>query len=145
MTNCDVVTSPTTRPLLETLRGATGRPDLGFATPPTPLSGGFYAEMLRFRLADPPPGLDRHLVARIVPNPDAGAWESTIQRAAADQGFATPVVRLTADETGTLGRYLMVMAAVDGHTPMAGPTMGSFVGQIPTLSLIHISEPTRPY
>ena len=88
--------TPTTAALLATLREVTGRADLEFVAPPTPLSGGFYAEMLRFRLADPPADLDRELVARIVPNPAAGVWEATIQRAVADQGFPTPAVRLTA-------------------------------------------------
>ncbi len=129
----DVTDTPTTAELLETLRAATGRADLEYAAPPSPLSGGFYAEMLRFRLADPPAGLDRELVARIVPNPMAGAWEATVQRAVADQGFPTPAVRLTADETGPLGRYLVVMDAVDGSPPMAGLGIGSIATQIPAL------------
>ena len=124
---------PTTTLLLDTLRDATGRVDLEFATPPTRLTGGFYAEMLRFRLADPPADLDRDLVARIVPNPDAGIWESAIQRAVADQGFPTPRVRLTADETGPLGRYLIVMDAVDGTPPMSGLNIRTVAGQIPNL------------
>ena len=125
--------SPTTALLLDTLRDATGQADLEFASPPTPLTGGFYAEMLRFRLADVPPGLDRDLVARIVPNPAAGIWEATIQRAVADQGFPTPAVRLTAPESGPLGRYLIVMDAVDGQPPMAGLGIGTIAGQIPNL------------
>lgn len=133
MTDADVSNSPTTTLLLDTLRDATGRADLELIAPPTPLRGGFYAEMLRFRLADPPPDLDRDLVARIVPNPDAGVWEGTIQRAVADQGFPTPAVRLTADETGPLGRYLIVMDAVDGQPPMAGLGIGTIAGQIPNL------------
>lgn len=133
MTNLDAATGATTAPLLETLRDATGRPDLEYATPPTPLSGGFYAEMLRFRLVDPPPGLDRDLVARIVPNPMAGVWEATVQRAVADQGFPTPAVRLTADATGPLGRYLIVMDAIDGQPPMAGLSIGTIATQIPNL------------
>jgi aminoglycoside phosphotransferase (APT) family kinase protein len=131
--NVDAVHQPTTASLLETLRDASGRPDLRFATPPTPLTGGFYAEMLRFRLADPPAQLDRELVARIVPNPMAGAWEATIQRTVADQGFPTPAVRLTAEETGPLGRYLIVMDAVDGKPPMAGLRIGTIAAQLPRL------------
>ena len=123
----------TTDHLLDTLRQATGRPDLDYAGTPTPLKGGFYAEMLRFRLADPPADLDRNLVARIVPNPDAGAWEATIQRHVATQGFPTPAVRLTAPEAGPLGRYLIVMDHVDGAPPMAGLSIGSVAGQIPHL------------
>lgn len=133
MTNVDAVNSPTTTQLLQTLRDATGRSDLELAAPPIPLKGGFYAEMLRFRLADPPADLDRDLVARIVPNPAAGAWEATIQRAVADQGFPTPAVRLTADETSPLGRYLIVMDAVDGRPPMAGLGIGTIATQIPNL------------
>jgi aminoglycoside phosphotransferase (APT) family kinase protein len=129
----DATNPPTTAELLETLRAATGQADLDYATPPTPLSGGFYAEMLRFRLAGAPADLDRELVARIVPNPMAGAWESTIQRAVADQGFPTPAIRLTADETGPLGRYLIVMDAVDGSPPMAGLGIGTIATQIPAL------------
>jgi aminoglycoside phosphotransferase (APT) family kinase protein len=119
--------------LLETLSDATGRPDLRFAVPPTPLTGGFYAEMLRFRLADPPPELDRDLVARIVPNPAAGEWVATIQRAVAEQGFPTPTVRLVAPASSPLGRYLVVMDAVDGAPPMAGLQIGSVARQIPEL------------
>lgn len=125
--------SPTTTLLRDALRDAIGRADLEFIAPPTPLMGGFYAEMLRFRLADPPGELDRDLVARIVPSPAAGAWEATIQRAVADQGFPTPVVRLTADETSRLGRYLIVMDAVDGHPPMSGLGIGAIATQIPNL------------
>ena len=133
MTNVDAVNSPTTTLLLDTLRDATGRADLEFAAPPTPLTGGFYAEMLRLRLVDAPGDLDCDLVARIVPNPAAGVWEATIQRAVADQGFPTPAVRLTVDESGPLGRYLIVMDAVDGQPPMAGLGIGTIAGQIPNL------------
>lgn len=133
MTNVDAVHRPTSTLLLDTLRNATGRADLEFAAPARPLTGGFYAEMVRFRLADPPADLDRDLVARIVPNPTAGVWEATIQREVADQGFPTPVVRLTVDETSPLGRYLIVMDAIDGQPPMAGLGIGTIAGQIPNL------------
>jgi aminoglycoside phosphotransferase (APT) family kinase protein len=119
--------------LLATVREATGRLDLEFAAPPAVLSGGFYAEMLRFRLAGPTPELDRDLMARIVPNPDAGRWEATIQRAVAEQGFPTPAVRLVADETSPLGRFVIVMDAVDGEPPMAGLSIRTVAGQIPDL------------
>lgn len=129
----DAVNSPTTALLLDTLRDATGQVDLEFVAAPTPLSGGFYAEMLRFRIVDPPADLDRDLVARIVPNPAAGVWEAAIQRAVADQGFPSPAVRLTVDETGPLGRYVIVMDAIDGQPPMAGLSIGTIAGQIPHL------------
>lgn len=133
MTNWDAVDSPTTAELLDALRDATGREDLEFVEPPERLTGGFYAEMWRFRLADAPYDLDRELVARIVPNPAAGAWESTIQRAVADQGFPTPAVRLTVAETSPLGRFVIVMDAVQGQPPMAGLGIGTIATQIPEL------------
>src|SRR5690606_4899460 len=66
--------------LVETLRRATGRAHLDYVAQPTPLTGGFDAEMLRFRLADPPAELDGELVARLVRSPEVGAWEATMQR-----------------------------------------------------------------
>lgn len=133
------MTGDTPARLLDTLRAATGRSDLEFAGPPSPLSGGFYAEMLRFRIANPPAELDRDLVARIVPDPAAGVREATFQRAVAQQGFRTPTVRLTADETGPLGRYLIVMDAMDGSPPLSGLDIGSIATQIPTI-LRHLPD-----
>lgn len=119
--------------LVATLREATGRVDLELAAPPVPLTGGFYAEMLRFRLADAPPGLEGDLVARIVPDPIAGEWEATVQRAVAGQGFPTPAVRLSAGAAGPLGRYLIVMDALDGRSPMSGLGIGAVATEIPHL------------
>jgi aminoglycoside phosphotransferase (APT) family kinase protein len=120
--------------LLGALCEATGRTDLAFAADPVPLAGGFYAEMLRFRLSDPTDGLDGDLVARIVPDPAAGAWEATIQRHVAEMGFTTPRVRLTLPATSPLGRYLIVMDHVDGRPPMAGLGITSIARQIPALA-----------
>lgn len=133
MTNTDAPSHPTAALLLDTLRAATGASDLEFAAPPTPLSGGFYAEMFRFRLADPPRDLLGDLVARIVPNPPIGAWEAVVQGEVASQGFPTPAVRLTVPESNPLGRYLIVMDHVDGAPPMAGLGFGTVAGQIPNL------------
>jgi len=119
--------------LLATLREATGCPGLAYAAPPAALTGGFYAELLRFRLADPPDGLAGDLVARILPDPEIGAWEATVQRHVAGQGFPTPAVRLTAGEAGPLGRYLIVMDHVDGRSPMAGLSLATVAAQVPRL------------
>lgn len=133
MTNTDAPCTPTATLLRDTLRQATGCTGLEFATAPTPLAGGFYAEMFRFRLVDPPADLVGDLVARIVPNPPIGAWEATVQRAVAEQGFPTPAVRLTAPESSPLGRFLIVMDHVDGAPPMAGLSFGTMAGQVPAL------------
>jgi aminoglycoside phosphotransferase (APT) family kinase protein len=133
VTNPEAAVTSTASALLDTLRQATGVADLDYRQPPTVLSGGFWAEMLRFRLADPPADLDRELVARIVPDAAAGEWEATIQRHVAAAGFPTPTVRLTAPPSGPLGRYLLVMDHVDGHPPMAGLRFGTMATQIPSL------------
>jgi aminoglycoside phosphotransferase (APT) family kinase protein len=122
------------RDLLATLREATGDDHLRYESEPAVLSGGFYAEMSAFRLADPPAGLEGELVARVVPNATLGTWESTIQREVAAQGFPTPAIRLTAPETSALGRYLMVMDRVHGEPPLSGLSFGSIVRQYPTLT-----------
>lgn len=124
---------PTSVGLLETLREATGRPELDYTVDPVPLTGGFYAELLRFRLTDPPGHLAGDLVARIVPDSDHGAWEAAIQRHVADEGFPTPAVRLTAPATSPLGRHLVVMDHVDGHPPMAGLGLITVARQTPAL------------
>jgi len=126
-------TDTTAERLLEVLREATGRPDLGYDGPPTPLSGGFFAEMLRFRLADPPAGLAGDLVARLVPSQAVGEREATVQGAVAEQGFPTPAVRMTAPESSALGRFLIVMDALDGAPPLAGLDPRTVAGQIPDL------------
>ena len=129
----DGPSTATTDALLATLRAATGHPQLEFHEPPTSLSGGFYAEMLRFRLDDAPSPLDGDLVARIVPDPVLGAWEGLIQREVTAQGFATPAVRLIATDASPLGRFLIVMDHVDGKPPIAGLSIATIAGQIPNL------------
>jgi aminoglycoside phosphotransferase (APT) family kinase protein len=119
--------------LRETLREATGRPDLDFRSPPEPLTGGFYAEMLRFRLADPAPELEGELVARILPNPELGEWEALIQSDVADRGFPTPRIRLTVAPPSALGRYLMVMDHVEGRPPLGSLEISGIGKQIPNL------------
>lgn len=125
--------------LLRTLRDATGDSALDYAAPPTTLAGGYHAEMVRFRLADAPPELDRDLVARILPEPRSGQWEAAIQRYVADQGFPTPTVRLVVPETGPLGRFVIVMDAVDGSPPMSALRPTTIAKEIPAL-LRHLPD-----
>ncbi len=139
MSDSELVAPDLAAGLLATLREASGHRALEFAAPPVPLRGGYYAEMVRFALADPPPELAGDLVARIVPNPANGAWEAAIQREVAAQGFPTPKVRLVADETSPLGRSLLVMDLVDGHPPLAGLDPKRFATQIPAL-LRHLPD-----
>ncbi|UDY38057.1 phosphotransferase [Dermatobacter hominis] len=128
-----MISADTATALLEALRSSVGDPALCYRSAPAPLAGGFYAEMLRFRLDGAPPELDRELVARIVPNPELGRFEAAVQGGVADQGFPTPVVRLTCDEHSPLGRFLVVMDLVDGHPPLAGLGAAKVLTGLPTL------------
>lgn len=52
--------------LLAALSRICGR-DVHFDGTPVELNGGFWAEIIRFRLAEPPAGWDGDLVARLMP------------------------------------------------------------------------------
>jgi len=133
VSDSDAVAPDTAVALLATLAGASGSEGLAYAAPPVSLQGGYYAEMIRFRLADPPEGLAGDLVARIVPNPVVAAWESALQRDVARQGFPTPSVRLVADDRTPLGRSLLVMDHVEGRSTLSGLHGIGIVTQIPAV------------
>lgn len=134
MGDSDAVASETVDGLLATLREQSGQPDLEYAARPVALRGGYYAEMVRFELADPPPGLAGPLVARIVPNPVTAAWEAALQRNVAGQGFPTPAVRLVTDEHTPLGRSLLVMDLVEGRSALSGLDGIRILTQIPAIT-----------
>ncbi|WP_421120947.1 phosphotransferase family protein [Aquihabitans daechungensis] len=133
------VAPETAAALLATVRRASGCPDLAYADPPVSLQGGYYAEMIRFGLAGAPAELRGDLVARIVPNPATARWEAVLQGGVAGQGFPTPVVRLTADDTSPLGRSLLVMDHVEGAPMLSGLDGARIVGQIPAI-LRHLPD-----
>jgi aminoglycoside phosphotransferase (APT) family kinase protein len=119
--------------LLDTLRSALGVPGIDFDGAPVALTGGYHAELLRFRLVDPPPELSGELVARILPDPAHGMWEAAVQRYVAERGFPTPAVRLTVPPPSPLDRYLMVMDFVAGRPPLSDPGLRSVLGQLPRM------------
>lgn len=107
--------------LLQALRLATGDPQLCYAVPPRPLTGGFWAELLAFSLADPPPGWPGELVARIMPDPGMAGKETVVQTAVAAAGFPTPVIRAFGPDCG-LGQPFMVMDRAAGAHLLSGLT-----------------------
>lgn len=108
-----------TEPLLGVLRAATSTPALEYDGPPRPLTGGFWAELVAFRLRDAPDGWDGDLVARVMPDPATARKESAVQAEVAAQGFPTPAVRLVGGPDDGLGRAFMVMDLASG-APMVG-------------------------
>jgi aminoglycoside phosphotransferase (APT) family kinase protein len=104
--------------LLEVLRATTGQPELSYAAPPRPLTGGFWAELFAFSLAAPPAGWPAELVARFMPDADAAGKETIVQAVVASAGFPTPVVRASGRD-GT-GRAFMVMDRAAGAHLLSG-------------------------
>jgi aminoglycoside phosphotransferase (APT) family kinase protein len=105
--------------LLATLRAVTGIPSLEYAGPTARLTGGFWAELVAFRLAGAPEGLTGELVARVMPDPALARKETIIQADVAARGFPTPQVRLSGTPEMGLGRAFMVMDRAEG-VPLLG-------------------------
>ncbi len=120
--------------LLAVLRTATGSPHLDFAAPPEPLTGGFWAELLAFRLAGAPAGFDGDLVARVMPDPALARKETLVQAEVARRGFPTPQVRAAGGPGDGLGRAFMVMDRAPGTPLLAGLGGPRALAQLPRLA-----------
>jgi aminoglycoside phosphotransferase (APT) family kinase protein len=102
--------------LLAAVRAESGVAALDWAGRPRPLTGGFWAEMWRVRLAGAPAGLDGDLVARVMPPGAVAARETVVQRHLADAGYPTPVVRLAGAPGPNLDRAWMLMDHAAGSS-----------------------------
>ena len=91
--------------LLRVLRAIADTPSLEYAAPPERLLGGFWAELLAFRLVGASAELSGDLVARVMPDAALANKETIIQSAVAGQGFSTPTVRMSGGpDAGRHGR-----------------------------------------
>jgi aminoglycoside phosphotransferase (APT) family kinase protein len=106
--------------LLEAIRTAAGLPALTYAREPVSLTGGFWAELLAFSLARPPPGWPRELVARIMPDAGVARKETIVQAAVSAAGFPTPAVRASGGPDSGLGRAFMIMDRAAGEPLLPG-------------------------
>jgi aminoglycoside phosphotransferase (APT) family kinase protein len=120
--------------LLAVLRTATSNPRLDFAAPPEPLTGGFWAELLAFRLVGAPAGFDGDLVARVMPDAAVARKETLVQAEVARCGFPTPKVRAAGGPGDGLGRAFMVMDRAPGTPLLAGLGGISALAQLPRLA-----------
>ena len=122
-----------TEGLLAALRRHTNRPTLTWSSPPTSLAGGFWAEMYIIELADPPNELDGRLVARIMPDPDTAAFETSVQRHLTHCGFPVPTIRCAGGPSSELDRAWSVMEFAAGQPPLAGLSAATALKQAPIL------------
>ncbi len=120
--------------LLEVLRTATITPELTFDGPPSRLTGGFWAELISFRLRDAPVGWRGPLVARVMPDPATAAKETAVQSAVAAQGFPTPVVHLSGGPDDGLGRSFLVMDLASGDPMLGGLEGAGAIRALPRLA-----------
>jgi len=119
---------------LQVLQAATAMPELAYAEPPRPLTGGFWAELLAFSLATPPLGWPSELVARLMPDAGQARKETIIQTTVALGGFSTPAVRASGGPDSGLGRAYMVMDRAPGAPLLSGLTgLGAVVSAVGAL------------
>jgi aminoglycoside phosphotransferase (APT) family kinase protein len=135
------------------LRAATGSPDLAYASALVPLTGGFWAELFGFSLAQPPDGWPRDLVLRVMPEPQTAWKETVIQQSVAAAGFPTPVVRAAGGPGDGLDRAFMVMDRAPGAPLLSGLSLAralgrgaALFGEIPgllarTMTRLHALDP----
>jgi len=121
--------------LLGALRRVTGDDGLAYEGEPVPLTGGFWAELVSFGLADPPPGWDGALVARVMPDAATAAKETVFQAEVAVQGFATPRVLASGGPVdGVDGRAFMIMTLAEGQPLLAGLDGVGALAKLPSLA-----------
>jgi aminoglycoside phosphotransferase (APT) family kinase protein len=133
--------------LLQVLQATTAMPDLAYAKPPRPLTGGFWAELLAFSLEIPPPEWPGELVARLMPDAGQARKETIIQTAVALSSFPTPAVRASGGPDSGLGRAYMVMDRAPGAPLLSGLTgLGAVVSaagalrRIPDLLAVSMAD-----
>jgi aminoglycoside phosphotransferase (APT) family kinase protein len=125
--------NPTTEGLLAALRRQTEQPALAWASPPTRLAGGFWAEMYVIELTDAPCDLDGRLVARIMPDPATAALETAVQRHLTRCGFPVPTIRCSDGPSSDLGRAWSVMDFATGQPLLTGLNAATALRTVPTL------------
>jgi len=101
-------------PLLAVLERRSGRP-LAFAKSPRPLTGGFWAQISSFSLADPPSDFAGELVLRCVPDPRRGRIEAAVQGTLAELGFPTPRLRAAGGPEEGLEHAFLIMDRAPGR------------------------------
>ena len=121
--------------LLQAVRGAIGDADVEFVAGPTPLTGGFWARLATFRLADAPVEWSGPLVVRVMPDEQTAVKETVFQRAVAAQGYPTPrVLAAGSAADGIAGQGYIVMEHAPGRPLLPGLTGVRSLVQIPALA-----------
>lgn len=117
------------------VRRAAGDPKVDFAGPLEPLTGGFWARLVSFRLVGAPADWSGPLVARVMPDAATAAKETAFQRAVAAQGYPTPrVLAAGGPDAGIGGQAYLVMDLAPGRPLLDGLDGVRALAQLPSLA-----------
>ena len=133
MNQANVTSRQLTDSLLQVLRTTFDCPALAYAEPPTPLTGGFWAEIFAVRFLDAPPELSGDLVARFMPEDLWGRRETVVQREVAAQGFPAPRIRAAGGADAGVGRAFMVMDRAPGAPLLSELSAGRAIVEMPRI------------
>lgn len=117
--------------LLRILSAHAGAPQ-AFARAPEPMTGGYWAAIYSFELAEPPADLRGPLVLRVMPSPDSAVVEAIVQGTVANQGYPTPHVVIDGNDEA-LGGAFMVMQRVEGAPLLEGLSIGRALWTLPKM------------
>ncbi len=112
--------------------GDTAHTTVRFRSAPDPISGGYWAQIFGFELADAPTPWVGPLVARLMPSPQAAAKEIVVQATLAAGGFPTPDVLASGVDDGLGGAYMIMRRAV-GRPPLTDLTMPRALPSLPRI------------
>lgn len=124
----------TERRVLEALRLRLRAPELAYAAPPRPLSGGFWAEMFLLDLVNTPSDVPDRTVVRIAPDPRLARWETTVQQGVVDQGFAAARIYAQGGPDDAVGRAWSLMDFLPGEPLLAGLSGRSAIVRLPMIA-----------
>lgn len=99
---------------------------------PTPLRGGFWAEMWVLHLRPSGP-LPERVVLRIAPDAVAAQFETAVQAAVFEQGFPTPQILAVGQARGC-GRHWTVMEFAHGQPLLADLSGLRAITRLPTIA-----------
>jgi aminoglycoside phosphotransferase (APT) family kinase protein len=121
--------------LLDALHRDTGVDTFNYGAEPAPLGGGFWAEILAFRLDGAPPSFAGNLVAKITPSRVHGEREALVQSAVSEAGYPAPPVLACGAGPQHADSCYFVMPRVQGAPPLSAVTTSALVRSVPSLAL----------
>jgi aminoglycoside phosphotransferase (APT) family kinase protein len=121
--------------LLEALRRDIGVADLNYGAEPVRLGGGFWAEILVFRLDGATPPFAGDLVAKIMPSCLHGEREALVQSAVSERGYPAPTVLAYGAGPQRADGCYFVMPRVEGAPPLSAVTPSALIRSVPSLAL----------